>query len=395
MKHLLYTFLAAAFILSCQRRLPQAVPAPPDAILEETRLRFAPDKRVALWDISAVETSGHTVWRGETNLPQARQYALQQAQHQGKHIIDSIQLLPSATLGADTFALVRQSVANLRTEARHGAEMATQALMGTPLRVFKKQGDWYLVQTPDGYIAWVDSGGLALCSEARMTQWRRARRVIFTGDYHLLYAPDGPPDAPLTDLVTGAILEVAGQDLQNVYVLLPDGRRGSLPIQWAMGLNEWLHNASIQHQSIRATAARFSGRPYLWGGSSAKGLDCSGFTKLVYFLHGYIIPRDASQQVHAGIEVPVDQTLSNLLPGDFLFFGSYRPDGSPKITHVGIYLGEGLFIHSGADNGCVSTQSLRPTDPGFAPHRLNTLLRARRLSPGTTQVTPIQSSGWY
>lgn len=354
----------------------------------ETQAKFAPDRRVARFD---VEAAGIFV-RGETTSAAARAYLLKRAADLRITCIDQIALLPAAALGPDTLGLVRQSVANLRTEPRHAAELATQALMGTPLRVLKQQGDWYLVQTPDQYIAWIDSGGLTLIDDARMSAWKRADRLVFTGNFRVLLSPDG---LPVADLVAGAIVEKIGCRRKSALIKLPDGQEAELPLAETLPLTALTSGAMPLTSALTATASSFLGRPYLWGGSSGKGLDCSGFTRTVYFLHGFIIPRDASQQVYAGEEVPLDSTLSNLLPGDFVFFGNYRNDGSLRINHVGLYLGQGQFIHSGADNGCVKVQSLLPGALSFAPHRRASLMRARRLRAGTRGVVGLGESGWY
>ena len=124
-------------------------------------------------------------------------------------------------------------------------------------------------------------------------------------------------------------------------------------------------------------------------------MDCSGFTKTVYWQQGLIIPRDASQQVHAGENVTYDDDLAGLQAGDFLFFGRYREDGSEKVTHVGIYLGDGAFIHSGSDNGANQIQQLLPGRPDYAAHRRESLLRARRLQLGSPGVQPVAEHPWY
>ena len=124
-------------------------------------------------------------------------------------------------------------------------------------------------------------------------------------------------------------------------------------------------------------------------------MDCSGFTKTVYWQQGLIIPRDASQQVHAGTDVTYDEELNGLEAGDFLFFGRFREDGSEKITHVGIYLGDGSFIHSGSDNGANRVQQLIPWRPDYAAHRRESLMRARRMSVGATGVQEVAEHPWY
>src|SRR5699024_4878699 len=96
-----------------------------------------------------------------------------------------------------------------------------------------------------------------------------------------------------------------------------------------------------------ATAKTMTGAPYLWGGTSTKGMDCSGFTKTIFFMNGWVIPRDASQQVHAGESIDTSEGFDNLRPGDLLFFGRPATETSPqRVVHVGMWIGNNEFIHS-------------------------------------------------
>ncbi len=364
--------------------------------MEDIRQRYAPDKRVALFAVEAGLTSTGLVLRGETNLPLAKGELTSRLLRAGYTVVDSLVLLPAAALQGQTFALVRQSVANIRSQPKHSAEMATQALLGTPLRLYKYEGDWALVQTPDGYLGWLDTGGFAPLDSIALHRWRESDRVIVTADYSNALTEPSPTALPVGDLVAGNMLEQTERRAAFTGVRYPDGRTGYVPTADVSPLDQWLDTRHPNRDSLFRTAYRFLGRPYLWGGTSGKGMDCSGFTKMVYFLNGFILPRDASQQVHAGTDVPTDTTtLSGLQPGDFLFFGNYRDDGTERVTHVGIYLGEGRFIHAGADNGAVRIQSLRRGDADFAGHRLQTFLRARRLGPGTPGVVRWADSAWY
>ena len=131
-------------------------------------------------------------------------------------------------------------------------------------------------------------------------------------------------------------------------------------------------------QNILITANHMMGRPYLWGGTSGKGMDCSGFTKTVYYLNGLELPRDASQQVQVGVEIETDTSLRNLVPGDFIFFGhaKNRMTQKEKITHVAMYLGDGKIIHA---SDRIQIESLKRGDPDFTERRLNTMVRAKRM----------------
>ena len=145
-----------------------------------------------------------------------------------------------------------------------------------------------------------------------------------------------------------------------------------------MGLEDWKsqHQAAPTSESMIRVAKTYLGRPYLWGGTSANGMDCSGFTKTVMFQHGWLLPRDASQQVNVGKPVDTDTTLKDLLPGDFLFFGRQATESQPeKVTHVAIYTGEGKIIHAA---GYIRIQSLIRGDSTFTEYRLKSLLKATR-----------------
>jgi cell wall-associated NlpC family hydrolase len=118
-------------------------------------------------------------------------------------------------------------------------------------------------------------------------------------------------------------------------------------------------------------------------------MDCSGFTKTAFYLNGLQLPRDASQQVHAGLAVDTDTTLKNLLPGDLLFFGKKATENQKeRITHVAIYLGDGQIIHAA---NMVELGSLRRGDPGFQEGRLNSLVKGKRMigAPKESGVIPL------
>src|SRR5690554_5970510 len=109
-----------------------------EIIIEEIRAEYAPDKRVALWDVE-IENG---VLKGETNLPAAFQDFESRLAEANIVVGNEIKMLPDEELEGMHFALVRNSVANIRSEARHSAELATQALLGTPLNVLKNVGEW-------------------------------------------------------------------------------------------------------------------------------------------------------------------------------------------------------------------------------------------------------------
>ncbi|MBL7794457.1 MAG: C40 family peptidase [Saprospiraceae bacterium] len=374
MKNLLFSMFALTL---------WALPAPGqtgpiDELIAEIRTRYAPDKRTAIFDIKAQQDSlGNCHLTGETDQPEALAELLAKSRQKGLALESRIQLLPAAALEGHHWGVVTLSACNIRSQPRHAAELATQSTLGTALRVLKREGGWYLVQTPDDYLGWLDDGGFVLLDSAGYERWRSAPKVVYLPDMGFaLQAPQS--GAPfVSDLLAGNILLDLGREGAYAKVGFPDGRQAYVPAADVVLYQQWLYTRQPTVENILATARRFMGRPYLWGGTSGKGVDCSGFTKTVFYLNGLLLPRDASQQVHTGVDIPADTTLYNLQPGDLLFYGRHATADTPeKVTHVAIYLGDGQIIHAA---GAVKIESMRRGDPTFVEDRLRTYLRGRRV----------------
>ncbi len=133
----------------------------------------------------------------------------------------------------------------------------------------------------------------------------------------------------------------------------------------------------MEKEDLVETSKKLMGLPYLWGGTSPKGVDCSGFTKTVYFLNGMVIPRDASQQVHTGKLIDTTKNFQNLIPGDLLFFGRPATDStSERVVHVGMWIGDNQFIHSMGD---VHISTMDSTSSDFDEYNYNRYLRSKRV----------------
>ncbi|MGQ9486844.1 MAG: C40 family peptidase [Armatimonadota bacterium] len=153
-------------------------------------------------------------------------------------------------------------------------------------------------------------------------------------------------------------------------VLMADGSVGWIPRQHVRLLDYEVVPASptatgALGERIVQTALRFLGIPYRWGGTSFNGLDCSGFVQKVFALNGIRLPRLGRHQAQVGTPIP---DLSLLQPGDRLYFRSSKQ----PISHTGIYIGNGYFIHSASSRGRVAID--RITDPKY----LRTLVGIRR-----------------
>lgn len=348
-----------------------------DAIIGRVQQQYVPDKRVALLDVDAEAQGEDVILRGESNLPDAVKVLKQELEAEGVSYKDSIVLLPARELEGKTRGLVKISVANLRGKPAHSSELVTQATLGTPVKVYKQEGDWIYIQTPDDYLAWVDAGGITTLTEEELDSWRGSEKVIFLEPFGQTYEqPDKDSDV-VSDVVAGNIFLQTGEKNGFFEVQYPTGETAYIEKQDAQDYREWLASLEQKGDDLIATSKKLKGLPYLWGGTSPKGVDCSGFTKTIFFMNGIVIPRDASQQVHTGQLVDSTRNWSNLQKGDLLFFGRPATDStSEKVVHVGMWIGDNRFIHS---SGNVRISSVNSADSDFDEFNYNRYLRTKRL----------------
>ncbi|EOZ97740.1 L-alanyl-gamma-D-glutamyl-L-diamino acid endopeptidase [Indibacter alkaliphilus LW1] len=343
-----------------------------EQLLADIKESYAPDQRVALWNVQLEDNK----LVGETDQPDALEKLREALAKNHQNIVSNIQLLPRKDLEGKEQALVTISVANIRSAPKHSAELATQALMGTPIKVLKQDGSWYLIQTPDGYISWVDAAGIHLMEKDELEKWQAADKIVFTGLHGFVFE-DPSKQTWISDLVAGNILEVLEENGAFLKVSLPDGRQGLVEKAEVMDFHTWKNTRELQPEKLIQTAKSMMGSPYLWGGTSIKGMDCSGFTKTIFFLHGQVIPRDASQQIHEGELVDDSMNWSQLEVGDLLFFGEKATaDKKERIVHVGMWIGDNSFIHA---RGMVRISSFDKNSPNYDEYELNRYLRTKRI----------------
>lgn len=158
---------------------------------------------------------------------------------------------------------------------------------------------------------------------------------------------------------------------------MPDNRVGWVEEELVLDEIAFRH-IQADPDRIVSTAEVFLGIPYLWGGTSAKGFDCSGFVQTVYRMNNISLPRDANQIVTEGGLVEMDDQLENLKKGDMLFFGP-RQD---RINHCAVYIGGRRYIHSSTSSSLVGLNSLDPEDPLYHEYLHETLRVVRRIQLG-------------
>jgi gamma-D-glutamyl-L-lysine dipeptidyl-peptidase len=369
--HVSVLVLAAALLLSCNNN--KSVEQTYLESVENIREAWAPDRRVAVFEVDAARESGNWVVTGETSSHEAWEELLVLSNrvlppgHRFK-----VNMLPDAELGDSVYAQVRISVANLRRNPGHTHELVDQVILGTRLKLMKRQGGWYYAQTPYGYLGWITGASIAIHDKAGIRAWKRSDLRQVNALVSFIRKNPDETSLVVNDATMGATVKLLDEGRRYSSVELPDGRRGYIPTS---NLSEQV-DASVWRapdgNKIVETAMKLHGIPYLWGGNSTKGFDCSGFTQTVYRAHAYQLPRDASQQVNTGEEIQPDEDFGNIEPGDLIFFG---PEN--RITHVGISLGGPQFIHA---SSYVEINSLREGDPDYAPDRRRTLRYVKRVT---------------
>ena len=279
-------------------------------------------------------------------------------------------------VSAQEYGVVDISVCNLRATPDYDAEMVSQALLGTPVHILQitDKNDWPEVRTPDTYTGWVHKDAITLLSFEDYHAWNAAPKIIVTALTGIVYEGPSPKSGTVSDVVAGNRLKDLGRKGRYFKVGFPDGRVGYLDRELGCQEAKWRKSLVRTPDAILATALTMNGFPYLWAGMSPKGMDCSGFVRTVLFMHDIIIPRDAGPQSRTGERIFGTEDLQ---PGDFVFFGR-KDAAAPKVSHVGIYLGDGRFIHS---LGLVKIGSFRPEDPLYDAYNTGRYLFASRILP--------------
>jgi len=244
-------------------------------------------------------------------------------------------LFAMALLAAPPDAAVLKPVANMYSAATEDTDVVSQALYGVNVACLEEQDGFVKVRTPDDYTGWMPAAwlrrGRAYAIDGRVAQVDS----LFANLYR---EPDVTKHQPVLVLPFETRLEVVAEPEDNqrwMQVRLVDDR-----LAWVQRGDVTFDAQPLSAEAAIELSKRFLGLPYLWGGTSSFGFDCSGFVQLLYRRQGLIIPRDARPQAHWEGFVPVER--QDLKPGDLLFFGR----SLDRISHTGMYLNDGLFINA-------------------------------------------------
>jgi len=239
-----------------------------------------------------------------------------------------------------TQAVVVKPVANMYSQPTEDAEVVSQAIYGTTVGLLEEQSGWVKVRTADQYSGWVPVASLRRLGPGEQAYAASVRVTQVESFFANIYRePDATKHQPLATVPFETRLELmdvgdkGGSDKEGRWlkVHLPDDRVG-----WVQRGDVGFGSHPLGIGETIAFSKRFLSLPYVWGGVSTFGFDCSGFMQMLGRRRGVVMPRDSSVQAKWTGSQPVDR--SQLKPGDLLYFGQ------SKVTHTGMYIGDGQFI---------------------------------------------------
>lgn len=319
------------------------------ALVEAVRAEYAPDPRTAVFEVT-VEVRGDAVALVGATSEHDAAVALsgRLAQLTGWAAVqDEVQRLPEAEPDEMVHAVVSSAVAPMLAGARVATTQVSQAVLGSRAALLRRSGRWLQCRTPDGYIGWIHAGYTVLMDESSARTWEtgvEGEPWISLGAEVL----DRDGDVMMR-LPWGARVIRQAADV----VRLPDGRSGRPTGELVPAA---LRPVAFPAEGAAAaeTARRWLGAPYLWGGVTLGGVDCSGFVQAIWKLHGRMIPRDSDQQSRFGELVDPGDRFENLQPGDLCFFA----EEPGRVTHVVMSTGGPNIIHASLGNGGVARNDL-------------------------------------
>lgn len=331
--------------------------------------KIAPDDRIALFDIKAINNSGKIDLIGKVLTKEDKDLILKEFAKLGT-VNDKIEVFPFVEMGKTPYAIVNSPLMNIRANPKHSAELVTQGIMGMSMKVIAKQkdkDDWlYVSMDEDKYLGWVRKPDVSLADKKTYEAWSGHEKILITVPFVNLLksAKDSDKSDIKVNLTTR--LNFLAEEGNYYKVKLPLGNKAYsdktfyVPKNSARLIGTKLTPVKDAKKQLVLKAKTMISAPYLWGGSSPSMMDCSGLTQMLYKFAGYSIPRDADQQ--QDFFKPV-KSRDELQVGDLVFFSENRKHA----THVGMYIGNKKFIHSSVGYNGVAITSFDPKDPLYNP----------------------------
>jgi hypothetical protein len=334
-------------------------------IIDSVRIAYARDPRTSVFEVDVRRASGALVLSGAVSNPAAAEALHRRIGELDTtiRIRDTVRRLPEARRGFLPHGIIKAAAAPMLAGPLISESHLSQILLGNRVLVLREHGRWLQCRSVDGYVGWVHRGYVRRVTEVEARGWEAGGDV----DLHLSLGAEVVSSA---EVVIARLPWGARFGMRGNRAVLPDLSEGLL-VGESVAFREIPKLFPPTGRAIASTALRWRGAPYLWGGTTPWGADCSGLVQAVFRTHGLELPRDSDQQASIGAELPIGES-TRLLPGDLLFFA----EQADRISHVAISLGGSRIVHSALGSGGVAEMDL--SGRGGYERELRSLLRVVR-----------------
>jgi len=310
--------------------------------------------------LPVVHGEKHVELRGYIEFPETHASLVKFLEILGFTIDDQLQHLPAAELGDQIFGFVKTSHSLSYDKPRGQRTVETDCLLGEPLYLLREQDGHLLVHSGEGYLAYIQSTDVERVDAPRFIQYLDGPSVRVVTDHSVKEGLEVP---------LGARLKWISTSDRYVTIELPTGELVALP----KNVCDVCQQPEAILDVVIENAKQMLDTPYLWGGRTKKGVDCSGLVQIAYATAGLHLPRDSYQQFYVGKLTATRWHTAGLRRGDTLYF--LGDDG--KIRHTGLYLGGDRFLHAVSPR--VRINSFNPQHEDYDPRRHASFAFAKRL----------------
>lgn len=360
MHRILIRILISALLLiltGCSLQTNRASEPDPAEILAKRNADYFFDSRIWYLELTANHTSNGYSITGEAFFPESVQAAERALRRAGYTVAESqVRLLPDTTAGAPNFAVVTATRVMGRYKPVERKQEATELIYGDPVRIIQDAGDQIQVQSPEGYLCYIPADAVRRVFLSEWTRYHMGQVAVFLM----------PVDLGSTRINRGSRLPHLGDN----RVLLASGDTLSVEPELVHILDP---EENPKRAAILDAAEKYLGLPYVWGGRSDEGVDCSGLVLQTFNMNGHFLPRDSDQISNVGRLIAFPGWMDAMLPGDVLFFTGNRR----LVTHTGIYMGDQTMIHSSGKGTHIA--SWDPQSEYFDESILKGFIFARRM----------------